>query len=401
MIGEMRRDPRTRRLLALTGVVAVLLATTPAARVMADQLQDDKNKQTQINNGITQNQQQIQTLQGQEAQLALQLNTLNGEIQTAEVRLGAENAKLDAINGQIDETQRQLDAKRAEQVREQQILNQRNRILYKQGGDSKFMDSLFTANSFSDLMNRYILMTDVTHANQVLVSQIKQDKDDIEQLLAQQSQQRDAQAVSTRSIRDQTNALQAQYIRQSALRAQLHGQELSLEARVAAAKAALAQVNSEIAALQAARGRAHSSGVFAWPGVQGPITQDFGCTDFAGEPPPPSGYTCPRSRPYFHTGIDIAGPYGSEIDATDGGIAYTYPGNYGYGNHVIIIHANGFASLYGHMASGSFAVTSGQAVVKGQRIGAEGSTGFSTGAHLHFEIRLNDTPVDPCRYVGC
>jgi murein DD-endopeptidase MepM/ murein hydrolase activator NlpD len=87
------------------------------------------------------------------------------------------------------------------------------------------------------------------------------------------------------------------------------------------------------------------------------------------------------------------------VDATDGGIAYTYPGNYGYGNHIIIIHANGYASLYGHLSG--FAVSSGTAVAKGQKIGFEGSTGFSSGPHLHFEIRLNDAPQDPCRYVVC
>lgn len=374
MIPEMRRDARARRLVSLVAILALLLAVTPASAVVADQLDDARAKQQQ-------------------------LNVLNGQVAAAEAKLATENAKLDAITGQLDETQRQLDAKRAEQARQQQILNQRNRILYKQGGDSQLMDSLFTANSFSELLNRYILMTDVTHANQLLVNQIKQDKEDIERLLSEQARQRDTQAATTAAIQDQTSSLQGQYVRQAALKAQLHSQELNLAGRVAAAKAALAQVNSEIAQLQAARGRAHSSGIFAWPGVQGPITQDFGCTDFAGEPPPPSGYSCPGSRPYFHTGIDIGGPYGSEIDATDGGIAYTYPGNYGYGNHVIIIHQNGFASLYGHMSS--FAISSGQGVAKGQRIGYEGSTGFSTGAHLHFEIRLNESPVDPCRYVGC
>ena len=85
--------------------------------------------------------------------------------------------------------------------------------------------------------------------------------------------------------------------------------------------------------------------------------------------------------------------------AADGGIAYAYVSGYGYGNHIIIVHANGFTTLYGHLSG--FAVSSGQSVGKGQAIGYEGSTGFSTGPHLHFEVRLDDAPQDPCRYVGC
>jgi murein DD-endopeptidase MepM/ murein hydrolase activator NlpD len=279
------------------------------------------------------------------------------------------------------------------------VLNERSRGLYKQGGDISVIDSLFTSSTFSQLLDRFLVMRDVAHADQVLVQQIKADKVTIEQLAAQQAQERDQQAQVVAGIKQRQDALRLQYVQQSVLRQQVAADISNLQSQNAAAQQAVVAVNAEIAALVAARGRAHSSGVFAWPGVQGPVTQTFGCTDFAGEPSPPPGYSCPKSRPYFHTGLDIAGPYGSEVDATDGGIAYTYPGAYGYGNHVIIVHANGYASLYGHLSS--FAIGSGQGVAKGQKIGYEGSTGFSSGPHLHFEIRLNDAPQDPCRYVVC
>lgn len=387
-------------------LVALVSATSlgNALGAMADQLSNDQQKQQQLNGQIQQQQGQIQQLQGQQAQIQAQLSALAPQIAAAEANLAAENARLDAILGQIDETQRDLDATRIRLERRQEILNQRTRMLYKEGGNTSFIDSIFTANTFGDLMDRFILMRDITHSDQVLVDQIKHDKQSIETLAAQLNQKKDEQAATVQRIGDETSALQGQYAQQSALKGQLAVEQVSLEQQVANNKKALDSVNAEIAALQY-RGNVHSSGIFAWPGVQGPITQGFGCTDFGGEPPPPPGYTCHpagtcrSSQGCFHYGIDIAGPYGSQITAADGGVAYTYSGSGGYGNYVVVVHANGFTSLYGHMSA--FAVKSGTAVAKSQLIGYEGSTGFSSGPHLHFGIQLNGTWVNPCNYVGC
>ncbi|HEV3233284.1 MAG TPA: peptidoglycan DD-metalloendopeptidase family protein [Candidatus Dormibacteraeota bacterium] len=388
---------RTRLLAILLLSVLGLMALTPVPGVLADAISDKQQQQQQLNQQYQQQQDALKQNEARQRSAQAQLDLLTGQIQTAETHLADENARLDAILGQIDQVQRDLDATRARLERRQEILNQRTRTLYKQGGDNTFMDSLFTANNFSQLMDRFILMRDITHSDQVLVEQIKTDKAAIEDLMAQLSRKKDDQAATVKRIQDESNALRGQYSQQAALRSQLASAHSSLEQAQAENRRSAAAVASEIAQLEAARGRAHSSGIFAWPGVQGPITQGFGCTDFAGEPPPPPGYHC--NPPYFHTGIDIAGPYGSTITATDGGIAYTYSSGSGYGNHVIIVHANGFTSLYGHMSG--FAIGSGTAVAKGQAIGYEGSTGFSTGPHLHFEIRLNGNPVNPCNYVGC
>lgn len=389
---------RRRLLYILTALCAVgPLVVSTSAR--ADDITTKQQQRDQLNGSIGANNKKIQQDQGTLSTAQAQLQLLLGQIHDAEAVLASENARLDTILGQIDETQRRLDETRLHLAHRQAVLNQRSRGLYKQGGDISVIDSLLTSSTFSQLLDRFLVMRDVAHADEVLVEQIKSDRVAIEQLAAQQAQQRDQQQQVVVGIKQKQDALRLQYVQEAAFRARVASDVSSLEAQNAAAQRALTAVNSEIAALVAARGRAHSSGQFGWPGVQGPITQTFGCTDFAGEPSPPPGYSCPRSRPYFHTGIDIAGPYGSEIDATDGGIAYTYPGNNGYGNHVIIVHANGYASLYGHLSG--FAVSSGAAVAKGQKIGYEGSTGFSSGPHLHFEIRLNDAPQDPCRYVGC
>ena len=385
--------------MVLLSVSVLAAAAVPVQPAFADALTDAQARQGQLNAAIQQDKTRLAQVQGQQAQTQAQLSLVSDQVALAEANLSAQNAKLDAILGEIDKATNDLAAKKAEEARRQDLLNRRMRTLYKQNGTTNFLDAVFTARTFSELMDRFMVMRDITHSDELLLQQIQADRAAIEALTVRLHQKRDEQAAVVKTIQDQTNALQAQYSQLSVLRGQLANAAATIQQQQQQAQAALVQANAEVASLVAARGRAHSSGIFAWPGVQGPITQEFGCTDLRGEPSPPPGYGCPPSRPYFHTGIDIAGPYGAEIDSTDGGIAYIFPGGSGYGNHVIVVHQNGFTSLYGHLSA--FAVGNGVAVSKGERIGFEGSTGFSTGAHLHFEIRLNNSPVNPCQYVGC
>lgn len=130
---------------------------------------------------------------------------------------------------------------------------------------------------------------------------------------------------------------------------------------------------------------AQGSGTFAMP-LHAPITSPFGF----------------RTHPLFHvrkfhTGIDIAGPNHSEIRSADSGTAI-YTGYYGgYGQVVILSHGKGYSTLYAHMSRA--AVRQGQNVSKGDIIGYEGTTGFSTGPHLHFEVRVDGKPNNPLNYV--
>ena len=143
----------------------------------------------------------------------------------------------------------------------------------------------------------------------------------------------------------------------------------------------------EIEKFVRSRGRtsAVSTGKFAWPMI-GRITSPFGY----------------RRNPLWggvslHTGVDIAAPYGKPISCADSG-EVIYSGWWdGYGKAVVIDHGKGYTTVYGHMSRIYAQV--GQMVTKGESIGLVGSTGFSTGPHLHFEIRVNGRPVDPMPYL--
>lgn len=125
--------------------------------------------------------------------------------------------------------------------------------------------------------------------------------------------------------------------------------------------------------------------------TRGVLTQPFGCTSFALEP---TRADCPGG---FHDGIDLADPQGTPVRAAAAGIAYPMPDYQYYGNHVLIQHQAGLATVYGHMVRMN--VAWGQAVRAGDVIGWVGSTGNSTGPHLHFEVRFAGMPVDPAPYL--
>lgn len=128
-----------------------------------------------------------------------------------------------------------------------------------------------------------------------------------------------------------------------------------------------------------------------WPVAGGRVTQPFGPSSFALEPPL-GGYA------HFHTGIDIAAPFGTTVTSAAAGVVVAVGHSAtGYGNYVILAHGGGIMTLYGHLLETD--VNVGQLVAAGKRIGLEGSTGWSTGPHVHFELRVNDAVVDPMPYL--
>ena len=130
---------------------------------------------------------------------------------------------------------------------------------------------------------------------------------------------------------------------------------------------------------------------FIWPEPNAKMSQPFGPTTFWFEPP----YGAYK---HFHTGIDMVEPFGSPIYAADDGVVVLVGSTTsGYGNYVVIAHSGGFDTLYGHLSTAL--VKAGQRVTQGTPVGLEGSTGNSTGPHLHFELRIGQKPVDPTPYL--
>ncbi len=184
----------------------------------------------------------------------------------------------------------------------------------------------------------------------------------------------------TAAERDQAEEIDALQAQSAALGAQIREAQARAAAAAAAAAARAAAPRSSGGATSAPPATTTSSGgAFGWP-VSGPVTSPF-------------GWRWGR----MHEGIDIAVPYGTAIGAAGSGTVIYCGWMSGYGNLVAIDHGSGLSTAYGHQSS--IAVACGQQVSRGQTIGYVGSTGHSTGPHLHFEVRVNGSPVDPLGYL--
>jgi murein DD-endopeptidase MepM/ murein hydrolase activator NlpD len=283
-------------------------------------------------------------------------------------------------------------------------LNQRLRYADAHGSIN-YVELVLTSNNFNQLMNRMIgaqqiavsdrrLLVDLEQQHS-LVTQANTDlgvqKTQVEALLQQQK--------ATEADLEKNKATQAAALAyEEQLQKQLADQYAKVQAERAAIDAQVAQEAQKYAAEAAKAGG--GSGVFEWPIPAcgfACITQGFGCSTFYLEVYDAS---CPWPHK-IHTGIDIAAGYGTPIVAADTGVAYLYPGSVGYGNLLVIIHGNGYSTYYGHTAGYAPGLTTGQVVPRGTTVAFEGSTGWSTGPHLHFEIRVNGVYKNPCIWLGC
>jgi murein DD-endopeptidase MepM/ murein hydrolase activator NlpD len=337
-----------------------------------------------------------------------QINAISGIIKNLDAQIKAQQALIDKTQLAIDEVDRQIRFTQASVTRlhasisvRDALLNQRLRYV-DDHGSVNYVEVVLSANTFNDLMNRMIGAQQVAASDRRLLDQLGQDRAAFDQTNANLTIQRGQVAA----LLQQLQATKADLQKNQATEKAALAQEQLLEAKLNDQYRQLGEerkaIDAQVAALQlqydaAARKAGGGNGAFEWP-VQACgfacITQGFGPSSFYLEPPY-GGYA------HFHTGIDIAGPYGTPIYAADTGVVSLYVANWGYGIHIIMTHGNGYSTYYGHMAGFAPGLRSGDIVGRGEVIGYEGSTGWSTGPHLHFEIRVNDVPKDPCIWLGC
>jgi murein DD-endopeptidase MepM/ murein hydrolase activator NlpD len=396
-----------RRMLLAVGLTVLVIGVAPASVAGSDcapndtvcrQLQDAKQNQADTNRRLQDIQQSLANTQTKATQTLAYIDQLKGQIAAQQAKIAQTQARLGATDRQIQATEAEISRQEANLQVRKGLLARRIRVM-DQHGSADYMELIVTSRDFNQLVDRIGMMQTIVQSDQHLVDTLRQQRDQIRRLRQKLQEQHDQQAAILRQQRDQqaqvertrTAQLQAlDYYHQ--LAAQLDAQRKELEAEKARIDALVNQLQAQYDAQ--ARALGGGTGRFGWP-EHGPITQPFGCTDFLGEPYDPN---CPTR--HFHTGIDIAASYGTPIGAADTGIVsfVNWGWGGGYGNYVVITHGNGYATLYAHLSAISVSVN--QAVQRGQTIGAEGSTGFSTGPHLHFEIRLNGAYQDPLAFLS-
>jgi murein DD-endopeptidase MepM/ murein hydrolase activator NlpD len=398
----MRRPVLSAAVLAL---LSISLAPPPAAAAdcassdtVCRQLQEAKQRQADAGRMLQQIQSSQADAQNKAAQTQAYLADLKAQLAAQQAEVAQTVGRLADNERRIRLTEADIARREAEIQTRKTLLAQRVRTMDKHGSVD-YVELFVTSHSFSELVDRITIMQGIVQSDQRLVDALRRERDQVRQARQDLQKQHDQQAALLQQQRDR----QAQVVRTTAQQQQAldyyHQLDTQLEGLRKQQEAEKARIDALIAQLQAqfdaqARTVGGGTGRFGWP-ERGVITQNFGCTDFLLEP---IDNNCPTR--HTHTGLDIAAVSGTPIGAADAGIVsftnFGYGG--GYGNYIIVTHGNGYSTLYAHLSAISVSVN--QAVQRGQRIGAEGSTGNSTGPHLHFEIRFNGTPQDPLAYIS-
>ena len=388
----------TRRVLPL--LFLTLLIAAPAAA-------DNVTRKQSVDSKISGLQDKIAAARAKEQRLSREIADVTARIRTLESEVGDVTTDL-ALLEQDLALQRERLARITElwklqtaklgflrDQHEQAIDRLSDRIVaIYQSGNLSTVDVLLNSSNFGELMTRLDYAQELAAQDERIAESVGHAKDRI------QVQQKNttitrkkvfavAQAVAartqqTRQVRDQLvareNSLSGTRAERRDALASVQQQKEEYLHEVVALAAVSASLSSRIQTSQSSSSVVRSASGFIWP-VSGPVT---------------SGYGWRWGR--MHEGIDIAVPTGTPVVAAASGQVIVAGWMGGYGNLVVIDHGGGIATAYGH--NSSFAVGSGSTVSQGQTIAYAGSTGNSTGPHVHFEVRVNGSPVDPLGYLG-
>ncbi len=381
--------------LALAGAVAAAPVRAETAAELQKKIQDartriDAAKKKKVTLG-----EQISDLDGKLAAIEDRLAGIGDHIASVEEKLSVTREKLTVLREELRLKRLELEKAQAKLELEEKNFGERVVLSYK-SDDLDYLDVMLASSNFEDLVSRMNVVRDLLGGNNELVGGLETARDTV-------ATEKDAIAKREGAVADAAQLLQDKSDELAALRAAQAASQAQALAVRQEKKGALAGVNDDLALLErqenqllaesaaltgvitGSTGGGGGTGDLMWP-VSGSLSSPFGWRIH-----PILGYR------KFHTGIDVGAGYGTPIHAADSGtvIYATWMG--GYGNVIIIDHGSGISTLYAHQSS--LAVGTGAHVTRGQTIGYVGSTGFSTGPHLHFEVRLNGNPVDPMGYL--
>ncbi|MBN3922686.1 M23 family metallopeptidase [Nostoc sp. NMS4] len=379
--------------IAFCCILWICLALIPVNATSTGSIDTLRQQQQQMNQqrqGVVGERDRLNNLQ-QEAQkhltgLKQNLQTTDSYLQESESRLQLASQRLQQLEADLDVAERSY--------QERQIATVARLRYLQRSPDFVGWAVLLESENISDFFSRRHQLKLVFQADQQILAKLNTQANSIDKQKTGVEQQKNEIGLIREQLLAQKADYQTQTQSQSELIQRLNSDRLALEAAQnqleRESKNLEVLIQQKVAQAEAKTNSRTSiiirgTGVMAYPS-DAPTSSPFGWRMH-----PILGYR------RFHAGLDFAASYGSKIRAADSGTVI-FAGWYGgYGRAVIIDHGNGMTTLYGHTSE--LYVSEGQAVERGQAIAAVGSTGFSTGPHLHFEVRRNGTPVDPANYL--
>ncbi len=373
----------------LCGVLAfVILSFSIFSYVLAENEGTDLQKQREdLQNQINDANGQLEDVQNELSENLQQVQKLDEKIESSNKELEEINTKISKLQASMNEVQAKL------KIAEENFNNQKEKldnrlIAVYESSDTEYLDVILSSRSISEFLSNYFLITELAkHDTELLEdmqlkkNEIKKSKDKLE------SDKKDlgtikANQSKTAKILENTKTVRENYI------SKLSNSEKEIQAKIDEYNAQFAAINAEILAMvQDGISAEYIGGELAWP-VPGytRISSKYGMR------------THPITGVYkLHTGTDISAPMGANFIAANDGIVTKAEYNGAYGNMVIIDHGGGVSTLYAH--GSEILVQVGQTVKRGEPVLKVGSTGYSTGPHAHFEVRLNGVVTDPMPYI--
>ncbi len=385
-----------RKMRKLCLILSVLLSMT---LISGGIVGAETSRQSELKQLIRRTQQEISNKKKKEKSVLSDLITQQQDLGRLEQNYNQVRNQLGRVQNQYEESKRQLaglrqNLQQLKQARDQRQLqlNQRLVAIYKHGPQS-YLSILFEARDFADLISRFSLFAYIVRNDMADLGKLEE---------AQNAVQNEQQRVEIK-----TAQVANEFRSVAALKDKVSQQQKQVAAKVDSTKSELSKIQSDRSRLEKAlaeyeatsrqleaqirkdqqktTGGVLGTGKLIWP-ARGPISDPFGW----------------RFHPIlrtkrFHNGLDIAVPSGTPVHAADGGVVLVSGWEGGYGNFVAIDHGNGISTCYGH--NSRLLVKVGQRVSQGQVVAYSGSTGLSTGPHIHFEVRVKGTPVDPRPYL--
>ena len=346
--------------------------------------QEQENLQNQINEAN----ENLENVQEDLSENLQQVQKLDEKIASSQSELDELNKKITELQTSIDDVSSKLKVAEESYNSQKELLDNRLIEIYEEG-EIKYLDVLLSSKNMSEFLSTYFLVTELVEYDNQLLEDMEKQKHEIELSKEKLDNEQEelatikANQTKTAKIVENTKTVRENFI------AKLSEEEKTIQAQIDEYNRQFDEINAEILAL-AMNGidTKYIGGEFAWP-VPGytRITSKYGMR------------THPITGVYkLHSGTDIGAPMGANFVAANDGIVVKAGYNGAYGNMVIIDHGGGIQTLYAH--GSQIMVNVGDTVKKGETVVLKvGSTGYSTGAHAHFEVRINGVTTDPLPYI--
>ena len=358
--------------------------TNNTTNTAVENLQNERNE---IQNQMNEANGQLEGVQNDLSENLQQVQKLDERISESEQELSELNTQITDLQSSINEVESNLNSVQ-ESYDSQKVLLDNYLIAVQESSDTEYLDVLLSSKSISEFLSSYFLISELASYEMDLLDDMQAKKEEIELSKQKLEQNREqlatikANQTKTATILENTKTVRQNFI------SKLSDQEKEIQAQIDEYNTRFEEINKEILELaQGSIAEEYIGGELAWP-VPGytRITSKYGMR------------THPITGVYkLHTGVDIGAPMGANFIAANDGIVTKASYNSAYGNMVIVDHGGGVSTLYAH--GSEILVEVGQTVKRGEPVLKVGSTGYSTGAHAHFEVRLNGVVTDPMPYI--